>query len=280
VIRAAAERDLLSRVGRERRYGAEFARAAVLLARTACPDADPDRVDGILESLGTELRRRGRGAETPEDRAALLAGILAGERGLRGNRERYDDPRNSCLECVLDRRLGIPLALSVLWMETARRAGWRVDGIGLPGHFVVRVRDDGEGGVLADPFHGGGVLTAGALKSMVRDLTGKPVLLADLDLDGLAPPDLLLRMLRNLRAAFRRRADRRAALAVAEDMLLLSPGLPEALRDRGMLRLDGGDRAGGIADLREFLDRAPKAPGAETVLRLVSIVTDGAELPN
>lgn len=280
MTRPAAERLLLVRAATERDPDADLARPAVLLARTECPDADPDRVGTILDALAATLRTRGARTTTATDRARLLAGLLAGERNLRGNHEQYDDPRNSCVECVLDRRLGIPLSLSLVWMEAARRAGWRVDGVGLPGHFVVRVQGLEGPSVLADPFHGGGVLGRTELKSLLEGIAGKPVPLAGIDLEGMEQGEILLRMLRNMRAGYRRRGDRIRALAVAEDMLLISPGLPEALRDRGLLRLEGGDRAGGIADLRDFLGRAPKARGVESVLRLVTIVTDGAELPN
>ncbi len=278
--RVAGERELLARLGTQPAGGAALLRAAILLARTECPDADGDRVEAMLEGIAGEVRRKAQGSTSAADRARALGEVLAGERGLRGNREGYDDPRNSCVECVLDRRLGVPLALSLLWMEAGRRAGWRVEGVGLPGHFVVRVRGEGAGEVLADPFHGGGVLAREDLKGLLRGIHGKAVPLRPRDLQAMKPRDVLLRMLRNLRNSYRKRGDRTRALAVAEDMLLLSPGLPEALRDRGLLRLEGGDRRAGLADLRAFLGCAPRDPAAEEVLRLVTLVTDAAELPN
>jgi regulator of sirC expression with transglutaminase-like and TPR domain len=280
LIRPVAERRVLERAAASGKGDAGLARAAVLLARVECPDADPDRVESILEGFAAELRRRGPGAATAPSRARVLAGLLAGERGLRGNHAAYDDPRNSCLECVLDRRLGIPLTLSLAWMEAGRRAGWRVEGVGLPGHFVVRVRGDAGDAVLADPFHGGGVVGTADLRQHLRSLHGRPVRLGPRDLEPVGPRDLLLRMLRNLRGCYRKRGERAKGLAVAEDMLLLCPALPEALRDRGLLRLEGGDRAAGLADLRAFLDTGPAGPGAAAVHRLVSVVTDDAEMPN
>jgi regulator of sirC expression with transglutaminase-like and TPR domain len=256
-----------------------LARAAVLLARVECPDADPERVEGILEGLAADLRRRGAGAETARERIRVLAELLAGTRGLRGNHADYEDPRNSCLECVLDRGLGIPLTLCLAWSETARRAGWRAEGIGLPGHFVLRVRGAADE-ALADPFHGGGVVGLPELRQTLRALHGKPVPLRTSDLAPLPPRDLLLRMLRNLRGAYRKRHERAKGLAVAEDMLLLCPDLPEALRDRGLLRLEGGEKKAGLADLRTYLGKGPVGPGAEAVHRLVAVVTDDAELPN
>jgi regulator of sirC expression with transglutaminase-like and TPR domain len=283
VTRTAGERSLLARAAsRPSTADAGIARAAVLLARTECPDADPDRVEAGLVALAGAARRRGVAASSAGDRVRVLAEVLAGERGLRGDRERYDDPRNSCLECVLDRRTGIPLSLSLLWMETGRLLGWRVEGVGLPGHFVVRVHGRDGGSAMADPFHGGGVLTRARARDLLRELHGRPVRIGARDLAPVRPRDALLRMLRNLRASYRRRGDRERALSVAEDMLLLAPGLPEALRDRGMLRLEGGDRDGAKGDLREFLAAPGRtAPGtAAEVARLLHSLTDDAELPN
>ena len=275
--RTAAERVLLARVAGTRGEGAGLARAAVLLARTECPDADPDRVEARLGALASEVLARGESAATAEDRVRILAEVLA---GFRGNHEAYDDPRNSCLECVLDRGLGIPLSLSMVWMEAGRRAGWKVEGVGLPGHFLVRVHGTGGGSTLADPFHGGGTLGRPDLKHLLHSLTGSPVKVSDLELGARSPGDLLLRMLRNLRASYRRRGDRLRGISVADDMLLVSPGLPEAIRDRGLLRIEGGDRRAGLADLRAYVEAAPSDPGAEGVLRLLSTLTADADNAN
>jgi regulator of sirC expression with transglutaminase-like and TPR domain len=280
VTRTAAERVLLARVAGSRGDAVNLARAAVLLARTVCPEADPDRVESALEGLAAVARRDGASTGTAEARGRVLAAVLSTGRGLRGDHEAYDDPRNSCLECVLDRGRGLPLSLSILWMETGRRAGWRVEGVGLPGHFLVRVHGADGGSALADPFHGGGVLARADLKHLLQTMAGEPVPLAGLDLAGRSPGEILLRMLRNLRGSYRRRGDRLRGLAVAEDMLLLSPGLPEALRDRGLLRIEGGDRREGLGDLRSYLEAAPADPGADGVLRLVATLTSDGEGAN
>ena len=278
--RPAADRALLARVAGTRGEDAGLARAAVILARTVCPDADPDRVEARLGALAAEVRAAGGAAATGAARAAILARVLVAGAGLRGDAARSDDPRNSCLECVLDGRPGLPLTLAFAWMEAGRRAGWRVEGVGLPGHVVVRVPAASGDPVLADPFHGGGVLSRADLKHLLATLAGRPVALSGLELGGRTPGDLLLRMLRNLRAGYRRRGDRLRGISVAEDMLLLAPGLPEALRDRGHWRVEGGEREAGLADLRAFVEAAPDDPGAEEALRLLAAMTGDADSRN
>jgi len=280
VTRPPSERRFLASIAASPDPRAGLARAAVLLARTECPDADPDRVESMLQSLGADLRRRAPGARTAGERAEGLRDLLSGTRRLRGNREDYGDPRNSCIECVLDRRVGIPIALSIVWMAVGRRAGWDVDGVGLPGHFVVRVRgSDGED-LLADPFHGGGVLSRLDAKRLLEGLLGRRVRLRPEHFEPVSPRELLVRVLRNLRTCYRGRGDRTRGLAVAEDMLLVAPGLPEALRDRGLLRLEAGDRAGAVSDLRSFFEEEPSGADAEATRRLVAALTDGAEILN
>lgn len=280
IVRPVPERRFLSLFASAPDARAGLARAAVLLARTECPDADPDRVEGLMHSLAVHLRTSAAGEPTAAGRAAALADLLAGQRRLRGNTDDYEDPRNSCLECVLDRRLGIPLALSLVWMGVGRRVGWHVEGVGLPGHFVVRITGrDGES-ILADPFHEGRLLSREGLRRLMESLHGRPVEIDPSALRSVHPREVLLRMLRNLRSCYRRRGDTVRALAVAEDMLLLAPGLPEALRDRGFLRMEWGDRRGGLEDLRAFVERLAGGGHAEAAIRLLRTLTDDAEMRN
>ena len=114
----------------------------------------------------------------------------------------------------------------------------------------------------------------------MHSLHGRAVPLRAAMLRAMSPRELLLRLLRNLRSSFRRRGEREKAIRVAEDMLLLAPGLPEAYRDRGLLRVETGDRSGGVEDLRQYLSGTRWDGGADTVLRLLAVLTDDAELPN
>src|SRR5438445_11102873 len=135
----------------------DLAEASLLIAGEEYPGLDPAPYLGRLDELGAHLRRRagdaGADALVPE-----LNRLLFEEEGFRGNTVDYYDPRNSFLNDVLDRRTGIPISLSTVYMAVGRRAGVPVQGVGLPGHFVVRVTTAG-GEALVDPFHDGAVLT-------------------------------------------------------------------------------------------------------------------------
>ncbi len=142
--------DLMARPDEE----VDLAQAALLIACEEYPDLDVARYLRWVDALAHEVAARLDGDPGPLEAVRALNGLLFDEEGFRGNLDDYYDPRNSFLNDVLDRRTGIPITLSTLYIEVGRRAGLAVDGIGLPGHFVVRV-----GGTLVDPFHGGALLT-------------------------------------------------------------------------------------------------------------------------
>jgi regulator of sirC expression with transglutaminase-like and TPR domain len=149
------------------RPGPDLDAPAFLIARIEYPRLDPgpylDRLDTMGEAAAHAV------AKDPGHDAPLAARIdainryLFGELGFSGNREQFDDPRNSCLNEVMDRRTGIPITLALIYIEVARRAGVRAEGINFPGHFLVRClqdlrTDDPNDGLIVDPFHGGAIL--------------------------------------------------------------------------------------------------------------------------
>ena len=137
--------------------------ACWLLSRALRPEAPVDPARARLDEWGAELARRLRGVEEDADRVAVLSGLLAGELGFRGNVEDYYAPANSFLATVVTSRRGIPISLVALWRFVAARAGLRVDGINLPGHFIARLGD-----VLFDPFHSGRVLSSADCADILR----------------------------------------------------------------------------------------------------------------
>jgi regulator of sirC expression with transglutaminase-like and TPR domain len=182
-----------------------------------------------------------------------------------GNQLNYYDPRNSFLHEVIDRHLGIPITLSVVYMEVGRRAGLDVEGVGLPGHFIVRVRELGlSEAQLVDPFHGV-MLTREDCQDRLDTVYDGLVSLSEEHLRAASTAEILVRMLRNLKAVYTRSNLYRQALSCVERILLLSPSDAAEHRDRGALlaRLERFEEAAREMDF--YLQTAVDAPDSTTV---------------
>jgi len=219
---------------------------------------------GRVETIGAEARSRLAPLTNPFARIDALRGFLFDELGFAGNVDQYDDPRNSYLDDVLERKLGIPLSLSILVIEVARRAGLDAEGVGLPGHFIVRV-DDGGRRLLVDPFHGGHVITVEDCKELVVRTTGRASLFRKDSLDAATPRAMLTRLLLNLKRIHLAQGDYIRALAVVERLLVIAPGDAKEIRDRGLLLAHLGQSNAAVQDLESYLVLAPGAPDAESV---------------
>jgi len=242
----------------------DLGRAALLVARVEHPGLDPEpglrRLDDLAE-------RSGAGAVADPLRALhRLREFLFEEEGFRGNAADYYDPRNSCLSDVLERRLGIPITLSVVMMEVGRRVGLRILGVGLPGHFVVRA-DVAAEPVLLDPFDGGAVVTHERAADLVARALGHPVSLTRDHFAPLGKRHILTRMLLNLRTAYCRRQEWPKAVAVLDHLLVVDGDCAAHLRDRGAALLRLGELHRGAADLERYLARRPQTEDAESVRR-------------
>jgi len=219
---------------------------------------------GRIETIGAEALRRIGPLDNPFARLDALRVLLFDEMGFSGNVEHYDDPRNSYLDDVLDRKLGIPLSLSILTIEVARRAGIAAEGVGLPGHFIVRV-DERERTLLLDPFHGGHIVTVEDCRELVVRTTGRASLFRKDSLDVATPRAMLTRLLLNLKRIHLAQGDYIRALSVVERLLVIAPGDAKEIRDRGLLLAHLGQSAAAIQDLESYLALAPGAPDAESV---------------
>jgi regulator of sirC expression with transglutaminase-like and TPR domain len=239
----------------------DLAQAALLIACEEYPDLDVPgylrRVDGLARTVAARLDDRG-----PMSAVRALNGLLFDEEGFRGNLEDYYDPRNSFLNDVLDRHTGIPITLSTLYIEVGRRAGLSVDGIGLPGHFVVRV-----GGTLIDPFHGGAVLSEEDCQKRLDRIYGGRLRLDDSMLAACERKTILARTLRNLKAIYTKAGDFMRALSAVELLLRVEPGSLEEMRDRGMLHASLDCYGLAATELEEYLEKAGNGPGTDQVRR-------------
>ncbi len=238
-----------------------LAEAALLIASEEYPDLDVPRYLKHLDDMGLALRARLADEPRPERAVMALNRYLFQEEGFHGNFEEYYDPRNSYLNDVIDRRVGIPITLSTVYMEVARRAGVLVEGVGLPGHFIVRVVWGGHG-LLVDPFHGGVLLSeADCQERLDRIFAGR----VKVERDMLAACDrreILGRMLRNLKAIFMRREDYPRALRAADLLLCVDPDSAEDLRDRGILYAALDCYGLALHDLEGYLAMNPDTPEA------------------
>lgn len=197
--------------------------AALLIAEWEYDGLDVSRYTALLDDFAERVQRAWRERQEPafaEIRA--LNRTLFQELGFRGNDDDYYDPRNSFLHQVIERRVGIPITLSVLYIEVARRAGVQVDGVSFPGHFLVRYDRD-ESSVIIDPFRMGVTLDATELEALLKRARGPE---AELTVESLAPAskrEILLRMLTNLAHIYRERGDAPRMLQILERMYVLDP---------------------------------------------------------
>jgi regulator of sirC expression with transglutaminase-like and TPR domain len=231
--------------------------AALAIAEEEYPALDSAAVLATLDGLGARVRD----AAGPSPRAAALLravrSVLFEEEGLRGNADQYDDPRNSFLNDVLERKVGIPISLSVILMEVARRAGLTLQGVGYPGHFLARYAPKGGPEVYVDAFRGGALLSADEVLEALRPKNGP--MLDRRHLASVGEREILARMLRNLLNVSQAEGDAVRAYWVVDRMLLLAPDAPALLRDRGLAAARLGSNAAAVRDLEEYLARTPDA---------------------
>lgn len=238
--------------------------ACLLVAAEEYPLLDVAAEIARVDALGAEVTRRVAGLTNLFARIDGLRAYLFEELGYRGDTETLDDPRNSYLNEVLNRRSGIPVTLSILFMEVARRAGIETRGVGLPGHYVVRVTD-GTRSTLVDPFHGGHVITEDDCRELVVRSSGRASLFRRETLEGTTPRATLARVLQNLKRIYLAREDYPRAHAAVERLLLIAPDDHREIRDRGFLHAHLGRTDAAVADLEAYLSLAPRAPDAEAV---------------
>jgi regulator of sirC expression with transglutaminase-like and TPR domain len=240
----------------------DVAEVALHLARDEYPHIDVDAYLAELQAMAREAQRYMRG-RLPA-RVHGLCRYLFHDMGFRGNKKDYYDPLNSYLNQVLERRLGIPIALSAVTMAVGARAGLLIEGIGLPGHFVVKAVDGAEE-LVFDPFHGGRVLTTTDCENLVRQVTGKEYEVTPQALTRLPLALVVIRMLNNLKAIYLRRTDMPRAIRVLERLRQLSPDDVDLQRDLGVCLVHDGQPGKAIDLLATYLEASAQALDAEAV---------------
>ncbi len=251
---------------------------AFLIARDEYPRLSVPEYSARLQRFAAAAREALADDAEPPRQVRVLNRVLFDEAGLRGSEDDYYDPRNSYLNEVLDRRLGIPISLSVIYVEVARRAGLEAHGIGFPGHFLVRV-GPARSGLIVDPFHRGVILEAAQLSAQLTAADQSSGRDKD-QLEHLLSPagsrSILVRMLRNLKAIYLARRDAPRALRTTDRIVALLPQYAPEYRDRGELyhQLDVPHAA--LADFRRYLELAPEADDAAGIRERIDILQDQA----
>ncbi|HEX4965227.1 MAG TPA: transglutaminase-like domain-containing protein [Thermoanaerobaculia bacterium] len=245
----------------------DLAEAALWIAAEEQPGVEPAAWLARLDEMAARLRPRLRGVADEIGRVECLARFLSCEIGLRGNDEDYYDPRNSFLNEVLERGLGIPITLALVYMEVGRRAGGPLQGVGFPGHFLLRHSVQPK--LLLDPFDHGRLLTEGDCRQMLERLSNGSLPFDSRLLRPSSPRQILVRMLNNLKGIYLHRSEPLKVIGVLDRVLLLDPDDVGARRDRGLLSLRWGDPDRGIEDLECYLVLEPEAPDFEAVEELL-----------
>jgi len=253
--------------------------AALAIAAEEYPGLDAGACLARLDALGERVRRvAGPGARAASALRALRQ-VLAEEEGFRGNERDYSDPRNSFLNEVLERRLGIPISLSVIYLEVARRAGLALHGVGVPGHFLAKYVSASGAEVFLDAFNGGEMLSADECAARFRARSGGRELERRW-LEAVGARQILVRMLHNLRRIYAERKDDVHAYWVLDRILLLSPAHLGALRDRGLAAARLGGAGAARRDLESYLARSPEASDADEVRDVISGLGRSGPLAN
>jgi regulator of sirC expression with transglutaminase-like and TPR domain len=240
---------------------------ALLFARDEYPDLDPGEYNAAIQGYADALKPKlGGDADLPATLTTINR-YLFEELGFAGNTSQYDDPRNSYLNQVFDRRLGIPISLAVVQIELTRRLGLPLDGISFPGHFLVRLPVD-DGILVMDPYNKGRPVSADELKERASPhLGGRPP--DDVQLIEILAPathrTILARMLRNLNGLYQHSEDWERVARTSDRLLKLTPDAAEALRDRGLAYRELGYTLGAREDLARYLQKLPTADDAESV---------------
>ena len=245
------------------------ARAALVAARVAYPKLDPTAWLAELDVYGDAARQHlelGVGGNPPtRTRLRVVSEFFFGQLGFVGNRERYEDPRNSFLNDVIARRTGIPITLAIVFMEIAGRAGLTVDGVNFPGHFLMRCPEPDRPeptALIVDPFNGGAVLSDADCLRLLKTHAGAEAMLEPGMLQPAGKHAILLRVLLNLKRAFVRMRSFDYARDVSELLVALDPSALTELRDRGLLASHLRDYSSALRDLEAWL-AATAAQGDE-----------------
>lgn len=247
----------------------DLAHVALLIAAEEYPQLDPAPYLQRLDYYAERVKDRLADESAAPVLLSEISKVLFEDEAFKGNADAYYDPRNSYLNDVLDRRLGIPITLSIIYLEVGWRLGVPLEGVNFPGHFLVRYQGEALR-LLVDPFQGGTIRFEDEAQDLLDRVYGGTVKLQTEYLRGADKRDVLVRLLSNLKTVHLNTRDDERALAAAERILILRPDSAEDVRDRGMLLARRGRIAEAVAELEHYLDVLPAAPDAQRIRMLLA----------
>jgi len=252
-----------------------LARAAIMVAQEEYPQLPEERYLGRLDLLAEGTRDR-----LDDENAHLvvlqeLLNSLYNRHGFRGNRQAYYDPRNSFLNDVLDRGLGIPLTLGIVVLEVGWRLGLPLEGVSFPGHFLVRFKGEAID-LLIDPYDGGTVRFEDEAQELLDRVYGGMIRVQDSFLKAATKREMLIRLLMNLKSLYLNGGDHRRALAAVERVLLIRPIAPREIRDKGVILARLGRKEEALEQLEAYLNVAPEAADSQRILGMVEDLKGGS----
>ncbi len=252
----------LRRFGGQDDKALDLAGAALILGALDRPDSPLDGYFAHLDELAAVTADNAKGGlgERLQGRIASLNEAIFVQHDYRGDTQTYEDLQNANLLAVIDRRKGLPVALGILYMHAARKQGWPIEGLNFPGHFLLRLSNEGERAIV-DPFAGGEVRNASEMREILKGLSGSDTPLRPEHYAAVENRQILLRLQNNVK--LRHLQDHRLtdALSVVESMLMLAPGLAQLWREAGLLHRKLGNLRAAILALEHCVSLSP--PGAE-----------------
>lgn len=245
----------------------DLIRASLVIARTEYPKLEIEEYASRIEGLARRVAAKA--FESPTQRTlAVLNQVLFDEAKLGGNRENYYDPRNSFLNDVLDRGLGIPISLSIIYMEVAKRVGLNLSGVGMPGHFLLKHYGHDGHETLIDCFNRGDILSRQDCQNRLDEIYSGEMKLRPEFLHPISRRQILTRMLNNLKTVYLSTRNFRKALPIADLILVIYPQSAEDVKQRALLRYSMGMHGLAAEDLEEYLKTSPKASDAEEIRQM------------
>jgi regulator of sirC expression with transglutaminase-like and TPR domain len=236
----------------------DLAKGALAIAADAYPELDFCESLAILDALADQARPRLESVAGAAERVRALAAFLHEEVGFRGNLDAYYDPRNSYLNDVLSRGLGIPITLAVIYIEVAKRLGLELKGVNFPGHFLLRY-EGAEGPLFLDPFDPTRFMCPGDCKALLCQMSEGKVTFDDRFLEPATSRQVLVRMLKNLKLVHFQQGQLEKAVRTIDRILMIAPDQTLEYRDRGVAFLKLEDHRAALDDLTRYLELVPGA---------------------